>query len=67
MIFGPSSCHELQGHGLNNVDGRNPANHLGFKKPCKYWGKLPSSTGAGFEPSINSMSTPGKLVEYGNI
>ena len=25
-----------------------PNNHLGCKKPCKYWGKVPTSTGAGF-------------------
>ena len=25
----------------HSVDGRNPANHLGCKKSCKYGGKLP--------------------------
>ena len=28
----------ITGH---TVDGRNPANQLGCKKHCKYWGKLP--------------------------
>ena len=27
------------------VDRRNPANHLGFIKPCKQWDKLETSTG----------------------
>ena len=36
----------------HTVDGRNPANHLGCLKPCKQWDKLPTSTGAGFQPSI---------------
>ena len=25
----------------DTVDGRNPANHLGCRKPCKKWDKLP--------------------------
>ena len=25
--------------------------HLGCTNPCKYWDKLPTSTGAGFQPS----------------
>ena len=29
----------------NIVDGRNPANHLECKNPCKYWDKLPTWTG----------------------
>ena len=43
-------------YGLLNVtvDGWNPANHLGcIPKPCKYWDKLPTSTGAGRISAIN--------------
>ena len=29
----------------DTVDGRNPANHLGCRKPCIQWDKLPTSTG----------------------
>ena len=43
-IFIPGLC------SIATVDGRNPANHLGCIKPCKYSDKLPSSTGAGFVP-----------------
>ncbi len=28
-----------------------PKNHLGCTKPCKEWDKLPTSTGAGFQPT----------------
>ena len=31
--------------------------HLGCKKPCKYWDKVPTSTGAGFRPSTVSFIT----------
>jgi len=34
------------------VDGSKiPSNHLGCVKPCKECDKLPTSTGAGFQPS----------------
>ena len=34
---------------------RNPIpNHLGCIKPCNYWDKLPTSSGAGFLPSTVS-------------
>jgi len=33
------------------IDGRNPASQLGCIKPCKFWDKLPTSTGAGCLPS----------------
>ena len=29
--------------------------HLGSLKPCKHWDKLPTSTGAGFQPSTVSL------------
>ena len=47
------------------VDGRNPANHLGCKKPCKYWGSLPSSTGESWisEPSIVCQFTQDLRIE----
>ncbi len=36
----------------NTVDGWNPKQPPGMVlKPCKYWEKLPTSTGAGFQPS----------------
>ena len=31
---------------LPTVDGRNPANHLGCTKPCKWWDKPPTFTGS---------------------
>ena len=34
---------------VDTVDGRNQSNHLGCIKPCKYWDKLPYSTGAGIK------------------
>ncbi len=34
------------------VDGRNPANHLGCKKPCKYWDELPTSTVAATQADL---------------
>ena len=33
-----------------------PNNHLGCVKPCKWWDKLPTSTGAGFFPSTVAFS-----------
>ena len=35
----------------DTVDGWNLANHLGCMKPYEQWDKLPTSTGAGFQPS----------------
>ncbi len=38
----------------STVDGRNPANHLAYIKPCKHWGKLTINWLAGFLPSTAS-------------
>ena len=41
------------------VDGRNPANHLGCIKPCKYRDKLPINWLAGFLPStVSGLQRP---------
>ena len=37
----------------DTVDGKNPSNHLGCIKPCK-WDKLPTSTGAGHRSESES-------------
>ena len=42
-VLHPRFCLDIRC--LTTVDGRNPANHLGCKKPCKQWDKLPTSTG----------------------
>ena len=41
--------------------------HLGGKKPCKQWDKLPTSPGAGFLPSTVCFDTNPFLIDTGNI
>ena len=41
--------------------------HLGCIKPCKYWDKLPTSTGAGFLPSTVGTNSHYKSIVASSI
>ena len=48
-LFWWSNCCRLRETPIPTVDGWNPKQPPGMVlKPCKYWDKLPTSTGAGF-------------------
>ena len=47
----------------DTVDGRNPAPPGMLLNPCKYWDKLPTSTGAGFLNHLFFVNGPGSTWE----
>ena len=46
----------------HTVDGRNPANHLGCRKPCEYLDKLPINWSR--VSSINSMASHKESIGF---